>query len=200
MQQWERWCSQAPVRGRYTRNKKKGSSPIGRKKTVTYGTAHPPTTDDAVHPPPTHRPNLYYIPVQQYSSTYSSTPGTRGAVSWLVLEDLVRKRKQAGGVSFFDDTPHLGERASRHPPPTHHPSSTHGPTQYSSTAVQQYSNAAVRRAIHLTGEQQPIRQLQCSRVGRIFNCLLFLATPGSKRKALALPILRTASGDGCTLL
>ena len=31
------------------------------KKTPTYRTAHPPTTDDAVHPPPTHRPNFYYI-------------------------------------------------------------------------------------------------------------------------------------------
>ena len=67
--------------------KKKGSSPTGRKKTPTYGTAHQPTTDDAVHPPPTHRSNLYYI--QQCSSTYSGTPGTRRAVSWLVLEDLV---------------------------------------------------------------------------------------------------------------
>ena len=32
--------------------------------------------------------------------------------------------------------------------------------------VQQYSNAAVPRAVHLTGEQQPICWLQCSRAGR----------------------------------
>ena len=61
VQQWGRWyCQAAPVEGRYL-IKKKSSSPTGRKKTPTYGTAHPPTTDNAVHPPPTHRPNLYYI-------------------------------------------------------------------------------------------------------------------------------------------
>ena len=47
-------------------------------------------------------------------------------------------------------------------PPTYPPPTTH-PRTY---PVQQYSNAAVRRAIHLTGEQQPIRWLQCSRAGR----------------------------------
>ena len=47
-------------------NKKKGHLPQDEKRLPTYGTAHPPTTDDAVHPTPTHRLNLYYI--QQYSS------------------------------------------------------------------------------------------------------------------------------------
>ena len=52
---------------------------------------------------------------------------------------------------------------ARPPPTTHHPPPTHHPWTY---PVLQYSNAAVRRAIHLTGEQQPIRWLQCSRAGR----------------------------------
>ena len=59
--------------------------------------------------------------------------------------------------------------------------------------VQQYSNAAVPKAIHLTGEQQPICWSQCSRAGRDSPLL-------GQAKALALPILRTASGDGWTLL
>ena len=64
------------------RNKEKGLSPTGRKKTPTYGTAHLPTTDDA-DPTPTHRPNLYYI--QQYSSAAVRT----AAVHLVRGEELV---------------------------------------------------------------------------------------------------------------
>ena len=52
------------------------------KKDPMYGTAHPPTTEDAVHPPPTHRPNLYYM--QQYSSA-----AVRTAVHLVRGEQLV---------------------------------------------------------------------------------------------------------------
>ena len=48
------------------------------------------------------------------------------------------KQETDGGVSFLAILGHLGERASRHPPPTHHPPSTHGPTQYSIQQMQQY--------------------------------------------------------------
>ena len=91
VQRWGRWYSQAPVGGRYFGNKKKGSSPLGQKKTPTYGKAHPPTTHDAVHPPPTHRPNLYYI--QQYSSAAVRTAVhlVRGEqfVGWFLRPELV---------------------------------------------------------------------------------------------------------------
>ena len=100
VQQWGRWYSQAPVGGRYFRNKKKVHLPQDEKRLPrTERPTHLPTTNDAVHPTLSHRPNLYYTQQnssaaastseQQCSSTYSSTPGTRGAVSWLVLEDLV---------------------------------------------------------------------------------------------------------------
>ena len=122
VQQWGRWYSQAPVGGRYFRNKKTGSSSTGRKKTPTYGTAHPSTTDDAVRPPPTHRPNLYYI--QQYSSA----------------------------------------------------------------------------AIHLTGEQQPIRFLQCSRAGRdsqLFNIPRHAGGQAKKRSRCRFCARRTATARRC---
>ena len=110
-------------------------------------------------------PKMQIVQVAQCSSTYSSTPGMRGAVIWLVLEDLVRNRKQTGGLSIFVDT-RPSRRASEppsttHPPPNTHPPPTIHPRTY---PLLQYSNAAVRRAIHLTGEQQSIRWLQCSRV------------------------------------
>ena len=77
----------------------------------------------------------------------------------MVLEDLVHETgNRQGEFHFLTILSHLGERGSRYPPPAHHSPSTHGPTQY--------SNAAVRKAIHLTGEQQPIRWLHCSRAGR----------------------------------
>ena len=66
-----------------------------------------------------------------------------------------------GEFHFLTIVGHLRERACRHPPPTHPPPTIH-PWTY---PVQQCSNAAVRRAMHLTGEQQPIRWLQCSRAG-----------------------------------
>ena len=124
---------------------KKGSSPTGRKKTPTYGTAHPPTTDDAVHPPPTHRPNLHYI--QQYSSA-----AVRTAVHLVRVEQLddwfLRTLYETGNKRRdLTILGHLGERASRHrpPPTTHHP-----PTDLPSTAVQQcsstWSNTPDKRA------------------------------------------------------
>ena len=138
VQQWGRWYSQVPVGGRYFRNKKKGSSPTGRKKTPTYGTAHPATTDDAVHPSPTHPPNLYYI--QQYSSAavHTAVHLVREAqlVGWY-SRTLYETGNRRGKFHFLTILGHLGERASPRPPPTHHPPCTHAPTQYSSTAVQQ---------------------------------------------------------------
>ena len=115
MQQWERWYSQAPVGGRYCTNKKKGSFSTGRKKTPTYRTAHPPTTDDAVHPPPTHRPNLYYVQqnssaavrtlerqcssstystaVQPCSSTYSSLHLVRGWAGFAIVRSSEKRSR-----------------------------------------------------------------------------------------------------------
>ena len=56
-----------------------------------------------------------------------------------------------GSLTYTSEPP-----STTHPPPTTHPR----------THPVQYSNAAVRKAIHLTGEQQPIRWLQCPRAGR----------------------------------
>ena len=116
-----------------------------------------------MHPPPTHRPNLYYI--QQYSSAAVRTAVhlVRGEqlVGWF-LRTLYETGSKRGEFHFLTMFGHLGKRAS-HPPPTHHPPPTIHPRTY---PVLQYSNAAVRRAIYLTGEQQPIRWLQCSRAGR----------------------------------
>ena len=81
--------------GRYFRHTKKGSSPTGRKKTPTYGTAHALTTDDAVHPPPTYRPiNLYHI--QQYSSA-----AVRTGVHLVRGEQLLTKLIRSYGPFFF---------------------------------------------------------------------------------------------------
>ena len=116
-------------------------------------TAHPPTTQDAVHPPPTHRPNLHYI--QQDSSaavrtTVHLVPGEQ-LVGWF-LGTLYETGNRPGVFRFLTILGHLGERASRHPPstPTIHPRTY---------PVQKYSDAAVHRAIHLTVELQPIRWL-----------------------------------------
>ena len=189
------WYTQAPVGGRYFRNKKKGSSPTtGRKKNPTYGTAHQPTTDNAVHPLPTHRPNLYYI--QQYSSAAVLTAVhlVRGEqlVGWFLrtlYDETGNKRRQFH--IFLTLLGHLGERASRHPPPTH------GPTQYST--VQQCSS---------TWSNTPDRQAAAGSLvtmlsgwaGFAIVYYLFPATQGAKRQALAWPILRTSSGDGWTQL
>ena len=194
MQQWGRY-SQAPVGGRYFRNKKKGLSPAGRKRTPTYGTAHPPTTDDAVHPPPTHRPNLYYIQQNSSAAVHTAVHLVRGEqlVGWF-LRTLYETGNRRGESHFLTILGHLGERARRHPPSTTHPPPTIHPRTY---PVQQYSNAAVRTAIHLAGEQQPIRWLQCSRAGRDSQLFTIPRHAGAK---LALPILRTASGNGWALL
>ena len=50
---------------------------------------HPLTTDDAAHPPPTHRPNLYYIRHYSSAAVRTAVHVVRGEqlVSWLV--DLV---------------------------------------------------------------------------------------------------------------
>ena len=76
-------------------------------------------------------------------------------VGWF-LRTLYESGNRRGGFDFLTILGRLGERASRHPPTIY-------PRTY---PVQQYGNAAVRRAIHLTGEQQPIRWLHCSRAGR----------------------------------
>ena len=135
MQQWGRWYSQAPVGGRYFRKKKMVHLPQDEKRL--------PRTERPTHPPRmtqcTLRPYLYYI--QQYSSA-----AVRTAVHLVRREQLVgcfmstlyETGNRRGGVHFLTILRHLGERASRHLPPTHHPPSTHGPTQHSSTAMQQY--------------------------------------------------------------
>ena len=166
MQQWGRWCSQAPMGGRYFRNKKKVHLPQDEKRLPrAQRPTHPPTTSDTVHPLPTFRPKLYYI--TQYSSAAVRTAVhlVRGEqlVDWF-LKTLYETGNKRGEFHFLTIPGHLGERASRHPPPTNHSPTTHHPTtDLPSTAVQQCS-----RAIHLTGEQQPIRWLQClcSRAGR----------------------------------
>ena len=139
-----RWYSQAPVGGRYFRNQKKGSSPTGRKKTPTYRTAHPPNMDDAVYTPPTRRPNLYYIQQDSSAAVRTAVHVVRAAqlVGWF-LRTLYETGNIRGEIPFLTILGHLGERASRRPPPTHHPRPTHHlpfthePTQYSSTAMQQ---------------------------------------------------------------
>ena len=116
------------------KNKKKSSSLTGRKKTPTYGTAHPPTMDDAVHPPPTHRPNRYYIP--QYSSSAAVRTAVhlvRGdqLVGWF-MRTLYKTGNRRGKFHFLT----ILERAAvHHPPTTHYP-----PTDLPSTAVQQCSS------------------------------------------------------------
>ena len=157
--------------GRYFRNTKKGYSPTGRKKTVTYGTADAPAKDDAVHPTPTLRPNLSIetfttYQVQQYSSTAVRTAVhlVRGEqlVGWF-LRTLYETGNRRGKFHFFDDT--RPSRGASEPPSTTHPPPTIHPRTY---PVQQYSNPAVRtcRALHVTGEQQPMHWLQCSRAAR----------------------------------
>ena len=130
-----------------------------------------PRTERPTHPPhgrrsapSTYPPTkLYYI--QQHSSATIRTAvhlvGGAQLVGWF-LRTLYEAGNKRGEFQFLTVVGHLGERASRHPPPTHPPPTMH-PRTY---PVQQYSNAAVHRAIHLTGEQQPIRWLQCSRAGR----------------------------------
>ena len=99
---------------------------------------HPPTTDDAVHPPPTHRPNLYYI--QQYSSAAVriAVHLVRGErlVGWF-LRTLYETGNRRGESHFLTILGHLGSKraAMHHPPSTHHP-----PTDLPSTAVQQCSS------------------------------------------------------------
>ena len=88
------------------------------------------------------------------------------------------KQETDGGVSLFDDT--RQSRGASEPPSATHPPSTIHPRTY---PVQQYSNAAVRRAIHLTGEQQLIRWLQCSRAGRDLQLFTILRHAGGQAKS-----------------
>ena len=172
----------------YNRSKEKGLSPTGRKKTPACGTAHPPTTDDAVHPTPTHRPNLYYI--QQYSSAAVRTAVhlVRGAqlVGWF-LRTLYETGNKRGSFIFDDTRPSRGASeppSTTHPPPTMHPRND---------PVQQYSNASVRRALHLTGEQQPIRWLQCSGAGR--DLQLFTVPRHAGDQAKSARVADSAHGE-----
>ena len=99
---------------------------------------HPPRTTQCTY---THRSNLHYI--QQYSSAAVRTAVylVRGEqlVGWF-LRTLYETGNRRGEFHFLTILGHLVERASRRPPPTHQPPSTHGPTQYSSTAAQQCSS------------------------------------------------------------
>ena len=140
----------------------------------------PPTHHRRRSAPSTHPPtNLYYI--QQYSSAAVRTAVhlVRGEqlVGWF-LRTLYETGNRRGEFHLFTILGHLGERASRHAPPTHHPPSTHGPTQYSSTAMQHYV-----KQIHLTGEQQPIRWLQCSRAGRDLQLFTIPRHAGGQAKS-----------------
>ena len=67
------------------------------------------------------------------------------------------KQETDGGISFLNDS--RPSRGASEPPFTTHTPFTIHPQTY---PVQQYSNAEVRRATHLTGEQRPICWLQCS--------------------------------------
>ena len=120
--------------GRYFGNKKIGSSPIGRKK------------DSHVrNGPPTHngrrsaRTDQTFITYrQQYSSAAVRTAvhlGLGGQLDGWFLETFYEYETGNKQREFYFLTilGHLGGRASRHPLPTYHPLSTHGPTQYSST-------------------------------------------------------------------
>ena len=109
---------------------------------------HPPRTTQCTLHPPTDQTFTTYsrTAVQQYlhqnnSSAAVRTPVhlVRGAllVGWF-LRTLYETGNRRGGVHFLTILGHLGEWTSRRPPPTHHPPCTHEPTQYSSTAMQQY--------------------------------------------------------------
>ena len=98
---------------------------------------HPPRTTQCTLHPPTDQTFTTYsrTAVQQYVQQYT----LRGEqlVGWF-LRTLYETGNRRGEFHFLTIIGHLGERASRRPPPTHHPPSTHVPTQYSSTAMQQY--------------------------------------------------------------
>ena len=88
------------------------------------------------------------------------------------------KQETDGGSFIFDDA--RPSRGASEPPSTTHPPPTIHPRTY---PVQQYSNAAVRRAIHLTGEQQPIRCLQCSRAGQDLQLFTVARHAGGQAKS-----------------
>ena len=202
MQQWGRWYSQAPVGGRYFRSKKKVHRPQDEKRVPrTERPIHPPRTTQCTLRPPTDQtfPTYSSTAVQQYIQQYTWYAGS----SWLIGYWRPCMEQETDGRSFIFWR-YLGisgsKRAAVHHPCTfgtlvHNPPSTHGPTQYSSTAMQQYVE-------QYTWQASSSRFVGYNALGQggISNCLLFPATPGAKRKALALPILRTASGDGWTLL
>ena len=88
----------------------------------------------------------------------------------------MKRETDEGSFIFCRYTPVSGsERAAiYHPPTTHHPRTY---------LVQQCSSEAVRRAIHMTGEQQPIRWLQCSRAGRELQLLTIPRHAGGQAKS-----------------
>ena len=162
MQQWGRWYSQAPVGGRYFRNKKKEVNLPKDEKRF-------PRTERPTHPPRTTQCTLH-PPTDQTFTTYSSTAAAlRTAVHLVRGEQLVgwflrtlfetgNKRGEFHFSTILSPSRGVSEPSST----THLPPTIHRRTY----PVQQHSNAAVHRAMHLTGEQQPIRWLQCSRAAR----------------------------------
>ena len=136
VQQWGRWYSQAPVGGRHFRNKKKGSSPTGRKRLprTEWPTHPPPKMQSTLHPPTDQTFITYHAAVQQCRSTYSST--------------LAPDKKQISAVSAVSCSvsTKITKQITGHPPTTDdavHPPPTHPPTDqtfttYSTTTVQQY--------------------------------------------------------------
>ena len=136
---------QAPVGGRYFRRKKKINLPQDEKRLArTERPTHPPTTDDAVHPTPTHPPtkpllHLHYTQKYGSAAVHTAVHLVRGEqLVGRFLRTLYETGNKRGEFHFLTILDHLGERASRHPPPTHHPPTTdHPPTDLPSTAVQQ---------------------------------------------------------------
>ena len=128
------------------KNKKKSSSLTGRKKTPTYGTAHQPTTDDAVHPPPTHRPNFYYI--QENSSAAVPPPPAEPPPPpppWLWLVGFGFPTYRTAHPPTTDD--------AGYPPPTHRPNLCY---------IQQNSSAAVRTSEQQCSSTYSTAEQQCS--------------------------------------
>ena len=154
VQQWGRWYSQAPSQWEAgIVEKKRVHLPQDAKRLPrTERPTHPPRTRQCTLHPPTHPPTHQTFTtcsstaVQQYVHQNNSSAAVRPAVhlvrgaqlvGWF-LRTLYETGNRRGGGYFLTILGHLGERASRRPPPTHHPPCTHEPTQYRSTAVQQY--------------------------------------------------------------
>ena len=155
-----------------------------RTKKDSHARNGPPTHHGRCSAPSTHPPTkpLLQTAVQQCSGTYSSTPGTRGAVSWLVLEETLYETGSRRGEFHVLTIPgHLGERASRRSPPTHHTPSTHGPTQYSSAAMQQYIEQYTGHASN--NNSRFVGYNQCSRARRDLQLFTFPRHAGDQAKS-----------------